>query len=1475
VTISHVYPAVYYNPTLGSSTGGGDGGGGGGGGSTRQSVIQPVSFAQRGLNATGNRAREEIEVVQQYTTTVNVNPFAETQGIGGWTIDAHHVYDPEARQIYLGDGTVRSDVELGSTVEQFWRDARRIWGLDIGPDGSVYRLASKPRPGSSIQSDVLIERRTRDGTETVIGGTTDSSAPFLFQTPTADVNDQPATSFQLIGSSMTVTDEEIVYFGDDRRIYRLDRDGLLTVIGGQLTTGSSGDGGPATAAEFEQTDRLTWAPDGSLYFLDVVRDSFNRIRAGYLRRIRPDGVIEAVTRTRTFGSYEMDEFPAVEEFARVDQVSYSRRGRPELDVPFAVGPDGTLYLVLGERFDYVYAVETDGSLRRVAGAGEPQTSVEYDQDGSLATEFPFGFIQGVTVGPTGTIYTSEQLRDGFTFGGGAILRQIGTGGRVRTLAGGFDGESVGEESVLATDARIAVGEFIAVSPDGTDVVFRNDNRPFGGLLGVYAWRSGAVGVLSGGQVPSRDGEQIYEFAGRRHVLTLDAQTGKIVADVDYTADGLPSSLTDENGAVTTVEYDGTGASARAITFVAPDGRRTELAYDGDDLASVTDPTGAVSTFAYTDGLLTSVTDPTGGETTFGYGSGGRLELVTNPEGGETDLLRSADRTSASLVRIAPDLAQTTYAAARSASGERTTSVTCCGDTTTTVVRRTGLVETSFPDGRTRTQRLGVDPRYGAFVPFTKQSTLATPGGRSRTDTRTTVVEVGSTTHPLGISRLTNTRSVGGRPYVTTYDDSARELTIQTPEGRTRTARVDADGRRVEERLDGQDPVTFDYDTAGNLTSITQGGVTLGVESDATGRVTGVTAPTGARVSLVYDDADRVTGFTTPSGESVAKAFDDAGNLVSLTTPNGDVHTMTYTPGNRLSSYTTPGGDSLVVDYGLEGRVAAITHPSGRSLDLERAPGGRVTRTTTPEATIEREFVNGQLVRATRTPDGESPQTVSFGHDGHLVTEQTYAGAADGTFTYSYATDLRPGAVELPDGTDWTLAYDDDDLPTRVGPFGYSRDGPDGAVTVAADRTFRAETTHEGAGLVASRTFERDGAALAAESYSYDDTGALVERTRTVNGTTSTDRFSYDADGSLTGVERDGSMVEAYEYDPNGNRTLATVRGGTPQSASYDASDRIESLGTTDYVVDADGNVVERGSTTFEYGTTGELLSATVGSETITYGYDAFGRRVTRTDSAGTVEYLYGDLEDVGRITAVRETDRTLTHYHYDGEGRVVAIERGGSRSYVLTDQVGTPWRVVAADGTVEKEVDRDAFGVVHADSNPGFVLHLGFAGGLDDATTGLVRFGRRDYDTVAGRWTARDPLLFAAGQTNLYVYVLNDPVGFVDPTGLAAWGCWWEGTTDSFVDTNETIANAFFKSGRVRKMLKNVRAGPNAAPPTPKAAALRFAQLAAAFEVGVAIGSAIDPFRDNSLGETLGQQIYDWTHDKGTCVKNGPGEEEC
>jgi len=91
--------------------------------------------------------------------------------------------------------------------------------------------------------------------------------------------------------------------------------------------------------------------------------------------------------------------------------------------------------------------------------------------------------------------------------------------------------------------------------------------------------------------------------------------------------------------------------------------------------------------------------------------------------------------------------------------------------------------------------------------------------------------------------------------------------------------------------------------------------------------------------------------------------------------------------------------------------------------------------------------------------------------------------------------------------------------------------------------------------------------------------------------------------------------------------------------------------------------------------------------------------------------------------------------------------------------------VNASNGTVVQRLEYDAWGRVVSDTSPGF-QPFGYAGGLYDRDTGLARFGARDYDPETGRWTTQDPIRFEGG-LNLYGYVVQDPVNWVDVTGEA------------------------------------------------------------------------------------------------------------
>ncbi|MGH8467797.1 MAG: RHS repeat domain-containing protein [Gammaproteobacteria bacterium] len=173
-----------------------------------------------------------------------------------------------------------------------------------------------------------------------------------------------------------------------------------------------------------------------------------------------------------------------------------------------------------------------------------------------------------------------------------------------------------------------------------------------------------------------------------------------------------------------------------------------------------------------------------------------------------------------------------------------------------------------------------------------------------------------------------------------------------------------------------------------------------------------------------------------------------------------------------------------------------------------------------------------------------------------------------------------------------------------------------------------------------------------------------------------------------------------------------------------------------------------------------------GGSHIDYLIDGRNRRIGKKLNGILVQgFLYQD--QLKPIAELDGSNQVFSRFVYADKPNVPAyLIKGGVTYRIIGDHLGSPRLIVnTADGTIVQRMDYDEWGKVQVDTNPGF-QPFGFAGGLYDRDTRLVRFGARDYDPETGRWTAKDPIRFSGGDTNLYGYVLNDPLNFVDPLGL-------------------------------------------------------------------------------------------------------------
>ena len=205
---------------------------------------------------------------------------------------------------------------------------------------------------------------------------------------------------------------------------------------------------------------------------------------------------------------------------------------------------------------------------------------------------------------------------------------------------------------------------------------------------------------------------------------------------------------------------------------------------------------------------------------------------------------------------------------------------------------------------------------------------------------------------------------------------------------------------------------------------------------------------------------------------------------------------------------------------------------------------------------------------------------------------------------------------------------------------------------------------------------------------------------------------------------------------------------------------------------------------------------------IEYLTDGQHRRIGKTVNGTLVQgFLYQD--GLRPIAELDSNNQIVSRFVYADKGNVPSyLIKNGITYRILSDHLGSPRLIInTQDGTIAQRIDYDVWGTVITDSQPGF-QPFGYAGGLYDRDTGLTRFGARDYDPNTGRWTAKDPILFAGGDTNLFAYVNNDPVNWNDPPGLQRYRR--GGRSNRSGGDSESISGPFIESN-VNRLIREIR----------------------------------------------------------------------
>ncbi|MEW6246480.1 MAG: RHS repeat-associated core domain-containing protein [Nitrospirota bacterium] len=793
-----------------------------------------------------------------------------------------------------------------------------------------------------------------------------------------------------------------------------------------------------------------------------------------------------------------------------------------------------------------------------------------------------------------------------------------------------------------------------------------------------------------------------------------------------------TSQRDRNDNTITLTRSGTAQNLTTIT--APSGRQLNLTYDANNrITAIQDPLGRIIRYAYDNaGRLATVTDPTGGVTRYTYDAAGRMLTITDPRGIVflTNQYDSAGRVSRQ-TQADGGVWEFAYTTAGSVI------------TQTTVIDPRGNTTAYRFNGRgyllSQTDGFG---QMTAFTRDTRNRVIATidPLGRTTRFEYDAVGNVTKITDPNSqvtrfeyeptFNRVTRIDQILTPTTTLTttfaYDPAnGNRVTVTDPLTHTTTIGYNAFGQptSVQGPIPTEPPTTFSYDPNGNLITTTDPlGNTTTRASDLVSRLTRLTDPRGFATQFRYDPLNRVTEIADAAHGVTKFTYDGNGNLLTVTDAKNQTTTYTYDTMDRLATRKDALNRSESYQYDSMGNLTEFTDRKSQvSQFTYDALNRRTSASYQDGSTVS--FIYDAVGRLSRTTDSLSG-SIDFAYDtlDRLTLELTSLGA----LTYQYDAISRR--------TKMTVA--------GQAPVSYQYDA-------------------------ASRLIQIAQGALAV-GLGYDNANRRTSLTYP-NGTSAS--YAYDAASRLTDITHIGpsGLLEGltYIYDTAGNRTslirangAASLLPSAVTLATYDAANQQTQFGGATLTYDQNGNLTNDGTNTYTWDARNRLVGIS-GGVTASFSYDSLGRRISKTISGSTTQFVY-DGQDIVQETSGSTLGATYIRSLNIDEPFVRQVT---SNEYYHADALGSTLVLSNVTGVSAVTYNYEPFGKTTstgASSNP-----FQYTGRESDGT-GLHYYRARYYQPQFSRFVRRDPIGLRGG-VNLYSYVFNKPTNFFDPNGMDAW----------------------------------------------------------------------------------------------------------
>jgi len=1317
-------------------------------------------------------------------------PDHRTLGLGGWSLTPHHLYDPDSKYLYLGDGRVLKPEHLGNAVERL-QYFENFAGASAGAthvaaaaDGTLFFSSENAGSGNPPGLQSALFKRTPDGHYAYITAT--STAHSLIDLVVAD--GQPASKVYLSSriEQIKAGPDGSLYVRSDYSIARIDPGGTVHIVlgmGSGLTYPP--DGTLARAAYCQGSTGgggfLAVGPDGTVYYDD--RWTIQGTDYTFVRKVAPDGRIYTLTGQAgpLPGTWWGDEMGKPADQARMNPVQ-----------GLAVGPEGSVYISPGTGYPWeggIYKI-TPGGTTEMVMANIPVTKVGNEgsgysgDEGSSAASPTNGLwavgasARSLQIAPDGSILFLADYSMCIT-----IWRITPNGIRER-LAGRGPGTTVTllstpQEGGNPLNTELYYPNEFALGPDGGLTLATPSGFNWSPLMHMAHIGPSLPGFTASEiEIPSEDGSEVYVFDEHgRHLMTLNGLTGTTNWVFSYNALNLVTDLMDANGLVTHIQRDSAGTPT---AIVGPYGQQTVLGLDARGfLSRVSNPANEATTLVNTtNGLLTSITGPLNHTYTVFYDTNGLVAQVRDPLGGGMNLSQTDTGSQVSTLAVTTLTNVEARRLTLQPGGDTQISASSSdGSFWSTLLQLSGHESVQDSTGVDGEYDFVGAPRFPQDTRLLSSETLTLPGNLTAKLTvsrSTSLLDSNNPAAVFAIAAISNQMTLNGNVYTTTYNGTNRIAITTSPEGRQQTIALDARARVIHSKMPGQTPVDLSYDAQGHVAQVLDSAA-VGVRQtqfayDALGRLSTLVDPLNRTNSYSYDSAGRLQQLTLAGGQVASFQSDAEFHLTSVTPPGQPAHRFDYNAVGSVTNYVPPVvnglDESVGYQFDADRALTRVSLPDGQAVLFTRGPGGRIAQLALgsgPVLTYAYSFQTGLLTNIASTT-GDS---ISFGYQGLFPVTVTWSGSINGAVALTLNTDFLPSSQTVNGASTIAFTYDHDGLLSQAGNLTLTRN-TNGFVTETSLGNVTDARQFDDRGLLTNYVGNVAGTSVWSVALSYDFVDRLTNKVETVGGVTRTVGYAYDVSGRLHEVYQDGALITTYTYNANGDRITRNA-----ESATYDAQDRVQTYAGASFAWSLNGDLRTRTSggqtTTYTYDARGSLAEvAPQAGSSISYVNDAAGRRIgKRFDSTVQRGWLWDEDQPVAELDA---NGAVALRFVYAADAQTPSFLIKGAKTYrILSDERGSVRMVVnIADGSIAQQLDYDEFGRVLRDTAPGF-QPFAYAGGLYDSDTGLVRFGARDYSAETGQWAARDPIAFEGGQFSLYAYTDNDPINRFDPSGTGPY----------------------------------------------------------------------------------------------------------